>query len=250
VDQRPLHLQDLQGPQALHHLQSLLLALPQVGANMTLHRTHASLAMDRRVHAAMTTPTSTSASKPRSQLAVAQPQAHQVHQALQPLGASTTLRRTRVSLAMEWRAPVETLIHPSISAWRPRSQLAVTQPQAQAPPPLGASMTLHRTRASPAMEWRAPAETLIHPSISVWHPRSQHVEALQLLVVAVTVPQIVHKTPAADALPCRSLNAATPSLACISAGDCQISAAMQTQPLLSLSKMARCRSLVDRHEML
>merc|ERR1719359_1918111 len=104
---------------------------------MTLHRTHASLAMAKKVHAAMTTPTNTSASKPKSQLAV--PQAHQVHQALEPLGASMTLRRTRASLAMAQRAHAAMTTPTNISALLPKSRLAVAQ--AQALQPLGASMT-------------------------------------------------------------------------------------------------------------
>jgi len=211
---------------------------------MTLRRTHASLAMDRRVHVAMTIPVSSSAWLLRSQLAAGQ--AHPRVQALhQLLGVSMTLHRTRASPAMEWRVPAETMIRPSFFVWQRRSQLAVAQHQGQDQVQaldqlLGANMMLHRTHVSLAMEWRAPAVILIHLSSFAWRPRSQHVEtqALQLLVVVATVPQIAHRTPVAGALPCQSLNAAIPSLACLSVGDYQINAAMQTQPQPSSSDVA------------
>merc|ERR1712139_736517 len=124
-------------------------------------------AMARRVHVAMTTQTSTSASKTKSLLAVAQPQdLHQVHQALQ-VGARKTVLRILAALATGKRASVAIVTPISTSVSKTRSQPVVAQ-----------------------------AQGLLHslgPSISALQARRHNVEALdqalhQFPVAVATVP--------------------------------------------------------------
>lgn len=222
-------------------LRALLQALPLLGAKRKAQRTPAAAAMVKRAPVATMTPANSSAWRRKSHSAT---HLHRLRPVLHHLDQQVIVRkpalRTLVVLAVARRARVATLTQASTSVWRQRSQPAVVQLQEHP----GASMMLQRTHARLAMALRAHAATLIHPSISAWPLWSQHAAApLQLPVAAVIAPKTAQQMPVAGAPPCRSPNVATASLACGSAGGCRISAAIQTQLLLSLSKMVRSRSM-------